>query len=67
MAKRDYLALLGLAARHLGWSPAVFWAATPRELAAALQAHLAPGAATTTPLTRRELEALARRFPDGSR
>ncbi len=63
MADRDYLALLGLAARLLGWSPAAFWAATPRELAAALTPHFA-GAGATRPLTRGELEALARRFPD---
>ena len=24
---------------HLGWTPAAFWAATPREIAAALRAH----------------------------
>lgn len=24
---------------RLGWSPDIFWAATPREIAAAMQAH----------------------------
>ncbi len=62
-AGQDYLALLGLAARVLGWPPAVFWAATPRELLAALAPHVSGGAAPA-PLGRRELEALARRFPD---
>lgn len=61
--RQDYLALLGLAARHLGWPPAVFWQATPCELLAALRPHPA-GSGAVAPLTRREFEALARRFPD---
>ncbi|MBK5910064.1 hypothetical protein CCR85_00965, partial [Rhodothalassium salexigens] len=32
----DWAGLAALAAVRLGWSPAVFWAATPRELATAL-------------------------------
>ncbi len=66
MADRDYLALLGLAARLLGWSPTAFWAATPRELAAALSPPVTDASATT-PLSRDELAALVRRFPDHKR
>lgn len=33
----------GLAARVLGWRPHEFWAATPAELAAALDPPLPPG------------------------
>ncbi|CDO36844.1 MULTISPECIES: phage tail assembly chaperone [Novosphingobium] len=38
------LALFAVAARHLGWRPDVFWAATPCELAAALRPPLPPAA-----------------------
>jgi len=40
---------------RLGWPPETFWAATPREIAAALHAHRKPGA-TGAP----ERDALAR-------
>ncbi len=63
MSQQNYLALLAVAVRHLGWTPATFWQATPRELAAALEPPVA-GAGMSPPLTREELTALARRFPD---
>jgi len=49
---------------RLGWSPEVFWAATPADLLCALEA-LAPRSAPDFPLRREELNALRRRFPDG--
>lgn len=45
---------------RLGWEPDAFWAATPREIAAALQAH-GGGASALGP---DELQALMQRFPD---
>lgn len=45
---------------RLRWPPDAFWTATPREIAAALQAHSGgPGA-----LGPGELRALMQRFPD---
>ncbi len=46
---------------RLGWSPEQFWAATPREIAAALCAHRRdqPGATDRTGLT-----ALMATYPD---
>lgn len=38
------LTLCALAARHLGWRPHEFWAATPAELAAAMGLATAGGA-----------------------
>jgi uncharacterized phage protein (TIGR02216 family) len=43
--------------------PAVFWAMTPRELAAALRA-LSPAGLSALPLGRTELVDLMGRFPD---
>lgn len=47
---------------RLGWPPDRFWAATPRELAAAMRAWRrgAPGSATE----RSSFEALMAAFPD---
>lgn len=47
---------------RLGWEPERFWAATPRELGAAMRAWRrgAPGGATG----REALEALMAAFPD---
>lgn len=59
----DWAAVAGLAMTRLGWSPCVFWAATPAELRLALKALTIPQG-TSLPLDRRELEALRRRFPD---
>jgi uncharacterized phage protein (TIGR02216 family) len=55
--------LIAFAVGRLGWTPPVFWAATPRELAAVLGA-LVPATGATG---RAELDALIARFPDGSR
>ncbi|MDP4004158.1 phage tail assembly chaperone [Methylobacterium sp. NEAU K] len=52
----DALAL-GLGA--LGWSPRAFWAATPREFAAALGRRRRP-----EPLTRAAFEGLLAAYPD---
>ncbi|WP_039903455.1 phage tail assembly chaperone [Methylobacterium sp. GXF4] len=52
----DALAL-GLGA--LGWSPAAFWAATPREFAAALGRRRGP-----EPLSRDAFERLLAAYPD---
>jgi uncharacterized phage protein (TIGR02216 family) len=46
---------MGFGLGRLGWPPEVFWAATPREVAAALRAHQKPGAAAVP-----ERDALAR-------
>lgn len=53
----------------LRWPPDVFWAATPTELALAIEGLTGRGPATvdTAPLTRAELEALSGRFPDRMR
>ena len=48
------LRLSGLAARALGWTPPVFWAATPAELAACIDAQ--PGVAA--PPDREEIAAM---------
>ena len=45
---------------RLAWAPDTFWAATPREIAAALRAHGGEASA----LSPDELQALMRRFPD---
>ncbi len=57
--------LAGFAMARLGWPPEVFWAATPVDLALALEALLerAGGAGA---MDRAGLEALSRRFPDRS-
>lgn len=47
---------------RLAWPPEAFWAATPRELAAALRAHAAPRSAT--PPARATLERLMALHPD---
>lgn len=49
---------------RLGVAPAIFWAMTPRELAAAMRAH-APQARDAAP-TRAELRALDLAYPDGA-
>ena len=56
----SWQAIMTFGLGRLGWSPDVFWTATPREIAAALQAHSGgPGA-----LGPDELQALMQRFPD---
>ena len=52
-------ALSGVAARLLGWRPEEFWAATPAELAAALQID------EVEPVAGDELRRLREQFPDG--
>lgn len=47
----------------LGWAPREFWAATPRELAAAAEGL--SGRRRTEPATRAVLNELMARFPDG--
>ncbi|MEJ8473957.1 phage tail assembly chaperone [Roseibium algae] len=44
---------------HLGWSPAIFWGATPRELAAGLGLVSGPRA-----VGRGAFEQLMRAYPD---
>jgi uncharacterized phage protein (TIGR02216 family) len=51
-----------LACGVLGWPPRVFWEATPRELAAALEGRFGR---TAPPLDRAGLEQLMAAFPDG--
>jgi uncharacterized phage protein (TIGR02216 family) len=46
----------------LGWPPAVFWAASPREIAAALRAHGPAGTAQAP--GRSVIEALMAAHPD---
>lgn len=51
--------LMNLAAQRLGWTPDVFWAATPWELRTALG-----GPGDAAPLSRQGLDALLRLYPD---
>ncbi|WP_226698385.1 phage tail assembly chaperone [Qipengyuania flava] len=55
------LQLAGLAALRLGWTPRVFWNATPSELAASI----APPAPTQLPPTPAGIAALIERDRDG--
>ena len=55
------LRLASLAATQLGWTPRVFWRATPSELAACLP-QPQPG---HTPPSRTEIAALIERDQDG--
>lgn len=55
--------LSGAAAMLLGWKPDDFWAATPAELALALQG----GPAVSEAPDEATIEALRRRFPDSAR
>lgn len=55
------LALAGLSARALGWTPDTFWNATPAELAACLGADEPAGA----PPSRAEIAALIERDRNG--
>ena len=54
--------LSGLTAVHLGWTPDIFWAATPAELATILTA-LVPE--TGTALGASDIATLMEIFPDG--
>lgn len=54
--------LAGHAAALLGWRPPEFWAATPAELATALNGFRQPGEA---PAGAAVLERLKEQFPDG--
>ena len=47
---------------RLGWPPVVFWAATPREIGAALRAHQPTDSAAA--LGRPDLRALMAAHPD---
>jgi uncharacterized phage protein (TIGR02216 family) len=49
---------------RLGWPPDVFWAATPREIDAALRAHQAEAGPAPTPPEREALRALMLAHPD---
>ena len=55
--------ILGLAMGRLGWSPAMVWAATPREVALALGLG-ASEAVGGMPLDRSGLNRLCDAFPD---
>ena len=55
------LRLSGLAARALGWTPPVFWAATPAELAACIGADVL----TSAPPDRAEIAAMIERDRHG--
>ena len=56
------LTLAALAAQRLGWSPELFWAATPSELAACLAPPTPPAA---PPPSRAEIAALIERDSHG--
>lgn len=57
--------LAGASARTLGWSPDIFWQATPAELAAIADTGAETGGAGGEPLSRNELEHLMERERDG--
>ncbi|MTH95850.1 phage tail assembly chaperone [Roseibium sp. RKSG952] len=59
VAPFPWRSLQHLAARQLGWTPQVFWAATPRELAAALGLER-----QAAPMERDRFDALRRAYPD---
>lgn len=54
--------LAGMAGVAFGWSPAVFWAATPAELAALMRALAGEAPATADA---GDLARLMEAFPDG--
>lgn len=56
--------LAGLAGVALGWTPDIFWAATPADLAAPV-AVLTGGDAATAPPDAATLARLKEAFPDG--
>lgn len=56
------LRLAGLAGLHFGWTPAVFWDATPAELGALVTAALPAGGGG---LGSAELARLMKEHPDG--
>ena len=56
--------LAGIAGAVLGWRPDDFWAATPSELAAVLEA-LCGASGEAEAASRDDLERLKRMFPDG--
>lgn len=56
--------LAGLAGALLGWRPDEFWAATPAELAAVIEA-LGGGDRAPVPAGADELARLKEMFPDG--
>ncbi|MFZ2872248.1 phage tail assembly chaperone [Zavarzinia sp.] len=63
IAWRDYL---GVATGLLRWSPAAFWAATPHEFWAAIEARRrAYGKATAPPPSDDEIQAIRRRHAGG--
>ncbi|MBX9796091.1 phage tail assembly chaperone [Sphingomonas sp.] len=55
--------LAGLAGVLFGWSPDIFWAATPAELASLIAALAGDGG--TAPPDATQLRALMEQFPDG--
>lgn len=55
--------LAGLAGLHFGWTPDIFWAATPAELAALVTA--AAGGDAATPPDAATIARLKEAFPDG--
>jgi uncharacterized phage protein (TIGR02216 family) len=55
--------VIALGLGRLRWSPRELWAATPREIAAAVRALTGSGAGE--PATRADLERLIAAFPDG--
>jgi uncharacterized phage protein (TIGR02216 family) len=56
--------MMGVGIGVLGLSPDAFWAMTLKELAAAIRGRHGPG--PTPPLSRPDLDALMRRFPDAN-
>lgn len=64
-ARTDWLTLLGLAQRLLGWPPETFWRATPIELCAALGQALPPRPSVRA-MTRAEMAALAQKIAAGA-
>lgn len=61
----EWRRLAGLAMTRLGWPPEVFWAATPADLATALQALAPVRSPAVPPMSSDELARLRARFPDG--
>lgn len=55
--------LAGLAGLHFGWTPDIFWAATPAELAALVMA--ASGGDDPPPPDAATIARLKEAFPDG--
>ena len=57
--------LAGVMALVAGWSPDLFWSATPHEAAGVLSAATGAGEGVADPADRARLDRMMEQFPDG--